>query len=183
MMVGTNYRYFTIFGRYFKKYEILIMNKLITFLIVLAVAVACGPKKEKKKSFEYKRTAKEKEVEKKNVEKAAVDIENLGIGPIKSMEFDRDIDVALAEEGSGIFKQKCTACHMPDRKLIGPAIKGIYDRRNPAWVMNMILNPTEMLEKDKTAMALLKEYNNVMMLNQNLSQEEARALAEYFRTL
>jgi hypothetical protein len=62
-------------------------------------------------------------------------------------------------------------------------MKGIYDRRSPAWVMNMILNPTEMLAKDETAIALLKEYNNVMMLNQNLSQEETRALAEYFRTL
>jgi hypothetical protein len=40
-----------------------------------------------------------------------------------------------------------------------------------------------MLAKDETAIALLKEYNNVMMLNQNLSQEETRALAEYFRTL
>ena len=72
---------------------------------------------------------------------------------------------------------------MTDRKLIGPAMKGIYDRRSPAWVMNMIMNPTEMLAKDETAIALLKEYNNVMMLNQNLSQEETRALAEYFRTL
>jgi cytochrome c551/c552 len=99
------------------------------------------------------------------------------------MVFDTDIDQKLADEGAGIFKQKCTACHMPDRKLIGPAMNGIYDRRNPAWVMNMILNPIEMLQKDETAVALLKEYNNVMMLNQNLSQEEARALAEYFRTL
>ncbi|MGA0414932.1 MAG: cytochrome c, partial [Flavobacteriaceae bacterium] len=33
------------------------------------------------------------------------------------------------------------------------------------------------------AIALLKEYNNVQMLNQNLSQEEARAIAEYLRTL
>lgn len=72
---------------------------------------------------------------------------------------------------------------MPDRKLIGPGMKGIYDRRSPAWVMNMILNPTEMLQKDETAIALLKEYNNVMMLNQNLSEKEARALSEYFRTL
>jgi cytochrome c551/c552 len=149
----------------------------------LVVTIACGPKKEKKKSFEYKRTTTEKKAEKKAIEKAPVNVENVGIGPIKSMAFDTNIDAALAEEGSTIFKQKCTACHMPDRKLIGPAMKGIYDRRNPAWVMNMILNPTEMLQKDETAVALLKEYNNVMMLNQNLSQEEARALAEYFRTL
>ena len=99
------------------------------------------------------------------------------------MVFDATIDKDLAEKGSTIFTQKCTACHMANRKLIGPAMQGIYERRNPAWVMNMILNPTEMLQQDETAIALLKEYNNVMMLNQNLKEEEARALAEYFRTL
>ncbi len=62
-------------------------------------------------------------------------------------------------------------------------MQGIYERRHPAWVLNMLLNPTEMLEKDPIAMALLKEYNNVIMLNQNLSQEEARSIAEYLRTL
>jgi cytochrome c551/c552 len=159
------------------------MKKSLVWLFVLSLATACGPKEEKKKSFEYKRTTEEKKGEKKKTEKTAVDYENMGIGPIQSMVFEADINTSLAEEGAGIFKQKCTACHMTDRKLIGPAMKGIYERRSPAWVMNMILNPTEMLQKDKTAMALLKEYNNVMMLNQNLSEKEALALAEYFRTL
>jgi cytochrome c1 len=72
---------------------------------------------------------------------------------------------------------------MPARKLIGPAMSGIFERRSPEWVMNMLLNPTEMLKQDPIAKALLKEYNNVMMLNQNLSEEEARAISEYLRTL
>jgi len=49
--------------------------------------------------------------------------------------------------------------------------------------MNLLLNPTEMLKQDPIAKALLKKYNNVMMLNQNLSEEEARAITEYLRTL
>ena len=72
---------------------------------------------------------------------------------------------------------------MANRKLIGPAMKGIYERRSPEWVMNMLLNPAEMLKKDPIAIALLKEYNNVMMLNQNLTEDETRAIAEYFRSL
>ena len=159
------------------------MKNPLIFLYVLALLSASGPKKEKKKSFEYKRTPTEEKVEKKEVEKTPVNTESIGIGPIKSMVFDATIDKDLAEKGSTIFTQKCTACHMANRKLIGPAMQGIYKRRNPAWVMNMILNPTEMLQQDETAIALLKEYNNVMMLNQNLKEEEARALAEYFRTL
>jgi len=40
-----------------------------------------------------------------------------------------------------------------------------------------------MLLNDPIAKALLKEYNNMIMLDQNLSEEDARALAEYLRTL
>ena len=62
-------------------------------------------------------------------------------------------------------------------------MSGIYDRRSPEWVMNMMLNPDEMIKKDPIAKALLKEYNNAIMLNNNLSEEDARALAECLRTL
>jgi hypothetical protein len=40
-----------------------------------------------------------------------------------------------------------------------------------------------MLKEDPIAKALLKEYNNILMINQNLSETEARAIAEYLRTL
>jgi len=99
------------------------------------------------------------------------------------MRFDDSINEELVAQGATAFKQKCTACHKTNVKLIGPAMQGIYERRSPEWVMNILLNPTEMLKKDPIARALLKEYNNIQMLNQNLSEEEARAIAEYLRTL
>ena len=49
--------------------------------------------------------------------------------------------------------------------------------------MNMILNPTEMLDKDPIAIALLEEYNNAIMTPSTLTEDEARAVAEYLRTL
>ena len=49
--------------------------------------------------------------------------------------------------------------------------------------MNMISNPTEMIKQDPIAKALLKEYNNAIMLDSNLSEEDTRAIAEYLRTL
>jgi len=48
--------------------------------------------------------------------------------------------------------------------------------------MNMILNPDEMVQKDPIAKALLAEYLSPMA-NQNLTEEQARAVLEYFRTL
>ena len=72
---------------------------------------------------------------------------------------------------------------MPEQKLIGPAPKDILERRSPEWVLNMILNPVEMLEKDPIAKQLLIEANGVPMANQNVSEEDAKKILEYFRTL
>ena len=112
-----------------------------------------------------------------------IDLSNKGIGPINELPFDKAIKTDLAIRGENLFGAKCTSCHMEETKLIGPAMKGIYERRSPEWVMNIMLNPTEMLKKDPIAIALLKEYNNIIMLNQNLTVDEARAIAEYLRTL
>ena len=159
------------------------MKKVILFFGLIFL-MSCGTSEEKKKGFEYNRTKKEEKKSYTGGESSVpIDMDNKGIGPIKNADFGRSIDDDLANEGKAIFNQKCTACHMAERKLIGPAMKGIYDRRSPEWVMNMLLNPTEMLKQDPIANALLKEYNNVMMLNQNLSQEEARSISEYLRTL
>ena len=112
-----------------------------------------------------------------------VDLENKGIGPITNVELGEEIDRKMAVKGKEIYDTKCIACHSVDTKLIGPPQKGILERRTPEWVMNMIMNPTEMLEKDPLAKDLLEEFNNTPMLDQNISEDEARALVEYFRTL
>lgn len=49
--------------------------------------------------------------------------------------------------------------------------------------MNMIINPERMIKEDPIAEALFEEYNRTPMLNQNISEEDARAIAEYLRTL
>ena len=158
--------------------------KNILVLISLTFLVSCGPKSEKKKGFEYNRTQKvEKKADTAEATEVPIDMDNKGIGPIKSLVFDNEINQAIASQGEAAFKQKCMACHLPDRKLIGPSMKGIYERRSPEWVINLLLNPTEMLKQDPIAKALLKKYNNIMMLNQNLSEEEARSISEYLRTL
>ena len=150
---------------------------------LLLVITACGGEEIKKKKFQYNRVQKKEQKETTSSSKTPIDLNNKGIGPITDFTFPESIDTDMAAAGETAFKQKCTACHYPNKRLIGPAMKGVYSRRHPAWVLNMLLNPTEMLEKDPIAKALLKEYNNVIMLNQNLSETEARAIAEYLRTL
>lgn len=110
-------------------------------------------------------------------------MENKGIGPITSLTLAEEIDADMANEGQVIYEQMCMACHKIEKNFIGPAPKGILERRSPEWVMNMILNPEEMIAKDPIAKALLMEYYGAPMANQNLSEEQARQVLEYFRTL
>jgi hypothetical protein len=57
------------------------------------------------------------------------------------------------------------------------------ERRTPEWIMNMILNPEEMIKNDPIAKQLLIDFNLAPMANQHLTQDEARKILEYFRTL
>lgn len=159
------------------------MKKLFIPLAIVGLMISCGEKKEEKKAgFEVNRA--KKEVTAKPVEEGVpVDLDNKGVGPIKSLSFAEAIDAGMAEKGKKIFSTTCVACHMAEQRMIGPALKGVFERRSPEWVMNMILNPDGMLKEDPIAKALLKEYNNAIMLNQNLSEEDARAVAEYLRTM
>ena len=89
----------------------------------------------------------------------------------------------MAAQGKEVYDQMCLACHRPDKKFIGPAPKGVLERRSPEWVMNMILNPQVMVKEDPLAKDLLQEFNGSPMANQGLTEEQARAVLEYFRTL
>ena len=159
------------------------MRKLFIPLALAGLILSCGEKKEEKKEgFEMNRAKKEVKAEPVS-EGIPVDMNNKGVGPIKSVNFADAIDTELAAKGQKTFSTICVACHMAEQRLIGPALKGVFERRSPEWVMNMIMNPDGMLKEDPIAKSLLKEYNNAVMLNQNLSEDDARAVAEYLRTL
>ena len=115
-------------------------------------------------------------------EEAIADWKNQkGIGPIKSVELG-EFDAELAKKGEEIYILKCTACHTPEEEKLGPAPQGIFKRRTPEWIMNMILNPEDMAKKDPIGRGLLMQYNTVMA-NQGLTEDDARAVLEFFRTL
>ncbi len=158
------------------------MKKIIGLVTIGLLVVSCGEKKEKKEGFEMNRTKTEKKAE-ASTESVVIDMDNDGVGEYKNITFSEEINADLAASGETKFNSICIACHMAEQRMIGPALKGVYDRRSPAWVMNMISNPDQMLKEDPIAKALIKEYNGAIMLNQNLTDEDTRALAEYLRTL
>ena len=115
-----------------------------------------------------------------NTELTAEQLEK-GIGPVTQVHLEEDIDDDLARTGEQTFQSKCTACHKLNERYIGPALFDVTTRRAPEYIMNMILNPTEMLQKHPTAKELLAQYNFTPMADQNLTEAEARAILEYLR--
>ena len=118
-----------------------------------------------------------------NDSKRSDSLSNKGVGPITNVILEDKVNISMANSGEKLFNQLCTSCHMVNEDYVGPAMSGILDRRSPEWIMNMILNPIQMLEEDPIAIELLKEYDFEYMYNQNLLEEEAREILEYFRLL
>ncbi|VAW10289.1 FIG00652079: hypothetical protein [hydrothermal vent metagenome] len=165
---------------------------LKSFALLFSMLIfSCGGKEEKKKegfSIDRQKTESTESKSAPEVDSSVkaseqVDLTNKGVGPVTSLTLDADVDEAMATKGEDIYKKMCAACHRIGKKFIGPAPNGILERRTPEWVMNMILNPEGMVSEDPLAKALLMEFNGAPMANQGLTEEQARSVLEYFRTL
>jgi hypothetical protein len=163
--------------------------KTCTFLFTLLI-LSCGGKEEKKEDgFNVTRTKTEQKSESTapltNEVPASqrITLDEKGVGQIKEITLDPEINQDMVTAGAALFKTNCTACHKTDKRFIGPKMQGVLDRRSPEWVMNMILDPKLMTEEDRCAKDLLIEFNGAAMSNQNLTVEQSRNLVEFFRTL
>ncbi|SHG55274.1 cytochrome c [Winogradskyella jejuensis] len=160
----------------------------LALLFTLGFLISCGGKEEKKERVNYGKKPKvetKKEEPKSDVVPASkrITLDNKGVGKIKNLELSATIDNAMVERGAALFKTNCTACHKTNKRFIGPNPTGIMERRSPEWIMNMILDPKLMTEEDQCAKDLLIEFNGAAMANQNLTEQQARDILEYFRTL
>ena len=105
-----------------------------------------------------------------------------GIGPItEPLALPAETDAAMAAAGKAVFETKCSACHKMGEKYVGPALGEVTTRRSPAFIMNMMLNPQEMIERHPVVKQLVAEMMSFMP-NQGLTQDEARQVLEYLRT-
>lgn len=105
----------------------------------------------------------------------------VGEGKFKDFKLASKVDDALAEKGNSIFSSKCISCHkLNEEKLVGPGLKGVLTRHQPAWIMNFITNTDVMLSKDPSAERQLIKCT-IRMPNPMLSEEEAASVLEFMR--
>ncbi len=149
------------------------IKKLSMLLFTAMILMSCGGGDNE--------AAKETSAPKVNPDGITEDQLKNGIGPIAAFTLE-PLDQALAEKGNGVFDIKCVACHKINERLVGPPLAGVTSKRSPSFIMNMILNPDEMVKKHPEVKAMLAEFY-VPMTFQNVTEDDARAILEYLRTL
>ena len=83
---------------------------------------------------------------------------------ISLSSYSQDIDEARQKEGRSLFKSLCASCHKLDKKLVGPALAGVEERRDNAWLKAWIKNNAELRASgDRDAVAIFEEYNGSPM--------------------
>jgi cytochrome c2 len=103
-----------------------------------------------------------------------------GVGKFKDITLAQ-LDEKIAAQGKIVFDSKCSACHNPTGvKKVGPGLKGVTERRKPAWILNQITNPAEMTQKDPTSKALLAQYLTQMTF-QDVTDDQAKSILEFLR--
>lgn len=91
-------------------------------------------------------------------------------------------DEAVIAEGESLFNANCRVCHGIDQKLVGPALAGVYDRRDMDWIKAFVKNSQAVIASgDAYAVQLFEEYNNTVMTSFNLSDSEIESIMAYVK--
>ncbi|RBW59214.1 cytochrome C [Tenacibaculum sp. E3R01] len=78
--------------------------------------------------------------------------------------YSQDVDEARQKEGKKLFKSLCASCHKLDKKLIGPALGLVEERRENDWLKAWIKdNAALRASGDKDAIAIFEEYKGSNM--------------------
>jgi cytochrome c551/c552 len=90
-----------------------------------------------------------------------------------------------AQDGKQLFQQNCQSCHALDKKMTGPALRGVTergpwgDRKNLyAWIHN----PAAFIPTTPYTKALQAEYGSIMSPFPQLSEKDIDAIINYIET-
>jgi mono/diheme cytochrome c family protein len=86
--------------------------------------------------------------------------------------------------GESLFKANCTSCHVVgDKKVVGPGLKNVHQRRSEAWLLSWIKNSSALIKSgDADAIKVFEDNNKIAMPAFSLKEDEIKAVIAYIKT-
>ncbi len=83
-----------------------------------------------------------------------------------------------SQNGAELYKRHCAACHsIGGGRLVGPDLAGVTKKADKVWLTKFIKNSADMIKSgDPAAVAIGKEYNNLLMPPYNGTDNEVAAI-------
>ncbi len=107
----------------------------------------------------------------------------LGIGLVLLLSFSTSLFAQDGDpvKGKALFNANCAACHHLDKKMTGPALRGVGDKYERQWLYDWVHNSSAMVKAgDADAVAIFEEYNgSVMTPFPQLSNEDIDNIIAY----
>lgn len=93
-------------------------------------------------------------------------------------------EIAQNSDGKKLFMARCASCHMVNRELSGPALKGVTSRWPDAQKLYaFIRNSEEMVGSDAYSRQLWLKYNQTIMPAQpDLSDAQIKSILDYIES-
>jgi len=89
---------------------------------------------------------------------------------------------SIAQDGATLFKQNCAACHKLGTRLVGPDLIGVNEKREEDWLLKFIKSSQTMIKAgDPDAVAIYEEFGGMVMNDQNLSNDQIKAVLAYIK--
>lgn len=102
---------------------------------------------------------------------------------VREVPYPPPATTPLGQQGRYVFTNRgCNTCHrIGGGKLIGPDLIGVAQRRNDRWLATWLKDPAAVVAKDPELQAWSREFGDIIMPNQNLSDEDITALLAYMK--
>ena len=90
--------------------------------------------------------------------------------------------VEAQPNGAELFANNCASCHKVHQDLVGPALKGVEERRDQAWLLKWIRNSQAVIASgDPYAVKLYEKWNKSAMTAFDWSDQEILAVLAYIK--
>jgi len=85
--------------------------------------------------------------------------------------------------GKALFQKNCTSCHAVQTRVIGPALRNVFDLHSEAWIIKFVRSSQTVIKSgDTSALNLFAQYNQTVMPDHpDMSDQNIKNIIAYIR--